>query len=124
MSKKKIALIVMAIITIVLIIIFTFIYNIFYSMTRLPKGEFLAESTSSNGSYTIKTYLCNGGATTGFAVRGEVIANNKSNKVKNVYWDYRVDSVDISWEYEDTVIINGHEIELPNGKYDWRRDKK
>lgn len=90
------------------------------SMSKLSKGEFLNEATSEDGAYTIKTYLCNGGLTTDFSVRGEVINNNSNKKSKNIYWDYHVNSSNIAWEDNDTVIINSHKIELPNGKYDWR----
>lgn len=124
MKKKKGFLLIIAIIVIIALGIFSIINTLFYSMSRLPVGEFLTESTSENGAYTIKTYLCNGGATVSYAVRGEVITNDKSHKRKNIYWDYKIDKADISWEDNDTVIINGHKINLPNGKYDWRKDKK
>jgi len=120
---KKIILVVVPILIIIAIGIFSLVNTLFYSMTRLPAGDYLSESTSSNGTYTIKTYLCNGGATVAYAVRGELITNTKNNKVKNIYWDYKIDKSDITWEDDDIVIINGHKINLPNGKYDWREDK-
>lgn len=55
---------------------------------NLPKGNFLSQSTSKDGKYTIKTYICNGGLTVDFAVRGELIENNTSKKPNNIYWDY------------------------------------
>jgi hypothetical protein len=124
MRKKKVFLIGIAVISIIILGIFGIINTLFYSMSRLPNGEFLTESTSENGAYTIKAYLCNGGATVSYAIRGEVITNDKGHKRKNIYWDYKIDKADISWEDNDTVIINGHKINLPNGKYDWRKDKK
>ena len=96
---------------------------LFYSMVRLPKGDYLSESTSANGRYTIKTYLCNGGATVDYAVRGELITNTENNKVKNIYWDYNISKSDIIWEEDDIAIINRHKINLPSGKYDWRKNK-
>ena len=120
---KKIILVVVTILIIIAIGIYTLVNTLFYSMTRLPAGDYLNESTSANGIYTIKTYLCNGGATVSYAVRGELIINTKNNKVKNIYWDYKIDKSDITWEDDDIVIINGHKINLPNGKYDWRKDK-
>ncbi|WP_427340738.1 DUF5412 domain-containing protein [Caloranaerobacter sp. DY30410] len=99
------------------------VYWAFFDMTRLPKGEFLTESTSGDGNYTIKIYLCNGGATTSFAIRGELNFNKKLKKPKNIYWNYREDSVEIKWVDNDTVIINGHELDLPNETFDFRREK-
>lgn len=94
------------------------------NMSKLPKGEYLSQSTSPNGTYTIRTYLSDkGGATVANAVRGELILNNKNKKPRNIYWDYRINVSVITWESDDTVIINGHKISLPNGKYDWRVDK-
>ena len=123
MKKKKIILGIVTIFIVILIGFITLAYIFFYGMTRLPKGEYLSQSTSSNGTYTIKTYIYNGGATVNYAVRGELITNTKNNNVKNIYWDYKIDKSDITWEDDDTVIINGHKINLPNGKYDWRKDK-
>lgn len=91
-------------------------------MSRLPQGKSLIESTSPNKAYTIKTYLCGGGATVANAVRGELIIGAKGNNGKNIYWDYRVDKSEIQWLDNDTVNINGHIIDLPDGKYDWRYD--
>ncbi len=94
------------------------------NMSKLPKGEYLSQSTSPNGTYTIRTYLSDkGGATVANAVRGELILNNKNKKPRNIYWDYRINVSVITWESDETVIINGHKISLPNGKYDWRVDK-
>ena len=123
MKKKKIIMVVVTIFIVIAIGFFGLVNTLFYSMTRLPKGDYLSESTSSNGTYTIKTYLCNGGATVDYAVRGELITNTKNNKAKNIYWDYKVYKSDITWEDDDVVIINGHKINLPYGKYDWRKDK-
>lgn len=100
------------------------------SMSNLPEGKYFSESTSPNGTYTIRTYLSDkGGSTVANAVRGELIINNKNKKNKknekprNIYWDYKIDVSKITWESDDTVIINGHTIYLPEGKYDWRVDK-
>lgn len=46
------------------------IYWAFYDIQRIDGQEYITESTSPNGKYTIITYLNNGGATTGYAVLG------------------------------------------------------
>lgn len=49
------------------------------NMGNLPKGEFLQSYDSPNSEFTINIYLCNGGATTDFSIRGEVVDNRNSN---------------------------------------------
>jgi hypothetical protein len=98
-------------------------YLCFESMSSLPKGEYLKQSTSPNGKYTIKTYLTNGGATTSYGIRGELIVNGKNNKPKNIYWDYKIDHASITWLDDDTVTINNHKIDLPDGVYDFRKHR-
>lgn len=119
-NKKSIIAIV---IICIIIIVFFIINKLFFSMSNLPKGEFLTESMSPKGTYTIKAYLCNGGATSSYSIRGELIENKEKNKITNIYWDYKIDKAVIIWLDENTVEINGHKINLPNGKYEWRKDK-
>ena len=121
MGKKKVIIISIATITTILIGVVLIIKIMFFSMSRLPKGDLIMETTSPNGTYTVKTYLCNGGATVDFAVRGELIINSKNKKPRNIYWDYKISESNVSWEDDDTVIVNEHKIELPRGEYDWRK---
>jgi len=95
-------------------------YALFIDMDRLPTGEYLTEETSPNGKYTIKAYINNGGATVSFAIRGELVFNEKSNKTKNIYWNYREETANITWTDNDTVVINGHSLDVPKGKFDFR----
>lgn len=60
------------------------VYWAFFDMGRLPEGEYLAEETSPDGKYTLKAYVTNGGATTAYAVRGELVFNEKNKKSKNI----------------------------------------
>ena len=103
-----------------------FIYGVywaFFSMDRLPTGEKITEKQSPDGTYTFKAYITNGGATTSFAVRGELVFNHRKYfKTKNVYWNYREDTVKIVWKANDTVIINGHTLNVPEETYDFRND--
>lgn len=96
------------------------IYWAFFDMGRLPEGEFLAEETSPDGKYTLKAYVANGGATTSYAIRGELIFNEKNDKSKNIYWNYREEAADIFWKDNDTVVINGHALDVPNDTFDFR----
>ncbi|WP_445489825.1 DUF5412 family protein [Niallia sp. 03133] len=64
--------------------------------------------------------MTNGGATTSYAVRGELNFNN--DKPKNIYWQYRVETASIKWLDNDTVIVNNVELDVPNDTYDYRRN--
>lgn len=98
------------------------VYWAFFSMSRLPKGELISELQSPNGTYTIKAYRTNGGATTSYAIRGELNFNKVNRFSKNIYWNYREGEANIQWVDDDTVIINGHELDVPDKKFDFRRN--
>ena len=87
-------------------------------MSRLPKGEFLAASVSPGGEYTVNLYLCDGGATTDYSIRGEVVSEGK---VRNIYWQYKEDSGVVYWESDTVVNINGISLDVCKDTYDWRR---
>lgn len=123
MIKKRKYILIGTVIVISILICYLIVKSLFFSMSNLPKGEYLNESVSPEGTYTIKTYLCSGSATSSYSVRGELIINNKKGKSKNIYWNYRTEDAFITWLDDDTVKINGHIIDLPDGKYDWRKDK-
>jgi len=96
------------------------VYWAFFDMNRLPTGEYLTGETSPNGKYTVKAYVTDGGATTSYSVRGELVFNEKDNQTKNIYWNYREDTANISWADTNTVIINGHTLDVPSDKFDFR----
>ena len=93
----------------------------FYNIDRIEPGELLTEEVSPDGKYTVKTYLNNGGATVNYAVLGVLHFNDSKKKPKNIYWQYEMEDGAVYWEDGDTVVINGTSIEVPNGKYDYRR---
>ncbi|ELC8442631.1 hypothetical protein QYB59_001658 [Clostridium perfringens] len=84
-----------------------------------PSEELLGETVSSNGKYKVQAYLVNGGATTDWSVRCYLKEGN-SKKEKLIYNDYHIEEADMTWIDGDTISINGHDIDLPNGKYDFR----
>lgn len=96
------------------------IYWAFFDMNRLPTGDYLTEETSPDGAYTLKAYLTNEGATTSYAIRGELVHNNRNNKTKNIYWNFREGTAEIKWIDNDTVAINGHTLNVPEDKFDFR----
>lgn len=91
------------------------------TMSNLPQGEFVAAYDSPSSNYTINIYLCNGGATTDFAIRGELIDNLNENK-KNIYWGYHEDEADVNWLDEENVVINGKTLNVLHDVYDFRNE--
>lgn len=121
--KIKIVLLVIGVpLTLIVVLLGIFVYTFFVSMESLPKGEFLTEESSPDGKYTLKAYVTNGGATTSYAIRGELIFNEKKGKTKNIYWNYREEVAEISWIDNDTVLINNRTLNVPKDKYDFRYD--
>ncbi|ULL18473.1 hypothetical protein DVH26_30785 [Paenibacillus sp. H1-7] len=98
------------------------VYWAFFDMSRLPRGDYLTEEVSTDGAYTVKAYVSNGGATTSYSIRGELVFNNQKNKMKNIYWNYREATADIEWIDNDTVVINGHRLNVPYDKFDFRNN--
>lgn len=89
------------------------------TMENLPHGEFIESSCSPNQHYVINAYLCSGNATTDFSIRCEVV-NKKTNEIKNIYWEYGKETVNIEWVNEQTVLINGKQLDVTTDIYDWR----
>lgn len=118
-SNKRLTVIVISLI--LLGLIGYAVYWAFYDMNRLPKGEYLTEETSPDGTYTLKAYLVNGGATTSYAIRGELVLNNKDNKTKNVYWNNNEETATIEWIDKNTVVVNGHTLHAPKDRFDYRK---
>lgn len=92
----------------------------FFNIQRISGQKYLTESTSPNGTYTVTAYLNNGGATTSYAVLG-TLKNNKNGKTKNIYWQYRCEKAEIEWLNDETIKMNGIELNVKNETYDYRR---
>jgi hypothetical protein len=92
----------------------------FFNIQRINGQEYLAQSTSPNGTYSVTAYLNNGGATTSYAVLG-TLRNNKTGKTKNIYWQYRCEKAEMKWLDDETIKINDIELNVKNEIYDYRR---
>ena len=88
-------------------------------LQELKGQELINESASSDNEYTIKAYRNNGGATVDWAVLC-TLTDNKTKKIKNIYWQYREKDAIIEWIDNDTVKINDVNLNLPDDTYDWR----
>ncbi len=97
------------------------IYWAFYDIQHIDGQVLLDHVMSPDETYTVSLYRNNGGATTGYAVLG-VLANNETGYHKNIYWQYLCSDATASWLNEETVTINGHELEVRSDVYDYRRE--
>lgn len=79
--------------------------------------EFLGETVSSDGKYKIEAYLINGGATVDWSVKCYL---REGESKKEIYRDHHINEANMIWIDNDTISINNHNIDLPNGKYDFR----
>ncbi len=102
------------------------IYYFFFSMSSLPHGTFICESTSPQGTYTVAFYETSPALSVG-GTRGEAINNNTGSR-RNLYWEYNrnlpekgIADTEISWESDEIVIINGVRLNIKRDTYDYRR---
>ncbi|QJA08626.1 DUF5412 domain-containing protein [Romboutsia sp. CE17] len=123
MKKRKQYIIICVIIAIVVIGIVYSIKWSFSDIQRINGQEYITESTSPDGKYTVTAYLNNGGATTDYAVLA-TLKNNKNGKTKNIYWQYHCEEADIEWLSDDTIKINEVELNVKNEIYDYRKEIK
>ena len=79
--------------------------------------ELLGETVSSDGKYKVEAYLINGGATVDWAVKCYL---REGDIKKEIYRDYHINEANMIWIDNDTISINNHNIDLPNGKYNFR----
>ena len=118
--KKRLLMTGLAILLIVLMLGFGILW-FFYDIQHIEGQEIIKEVPSPKGTYTVTAYLNNGGATVDYAVLCSVKANDKT-RVKNIYWQYRCEQADIVWLDEQTVQINGIELNVEKDIYDFRRE--
>lgn len=103
------------------------VYAIYYmTFVRLPRGEIQRSCASPTGEYTVNLYLCNGGATVGYSIRGEVVFNKASifKRKKDIYWKYHETATDCTWITEHIVTINDMVLDVRYDSYDCRYAKE
>ena len=118
---KKKALIIGIVVLLAISLLGYGIYWAFYDIQRIEGQEVLKAVASPNDTYTVTAYLNGGGATTDFAVLCRV-KTNSTGKVKNIYWQNHCSDADITWLDEETVQINGVELNVKKDTYDYRHD--
>lgn len=96
------------------------VYWAFFDIQRIDGQEVITICESPDSSYTVTAYLNSGGATTAFSVLGTV-RNNKTERERNIYWNYRCTTANINWVDDNTVNINGVTLDVRKDIYDYRR---
>ena len=86
-------------------------------MDHLPEGELSATYDSPSAKYAVNIYLCGGGATVDFSIRGELVEGEGR---KNIYWNYHEQEAVVEWLDEETVSINGRVLNVLEDVYDYR----
>ena len=94
------------------------VWYFFFDMGRLPKGTLVASYRSPANTHTVNIYECAGNATVADSVRAEVVTGNTT---RNIYWQYKAGFEGFEWLSEDTVCINGIQLNVLTDTYDWRR---
>ncbi len=124
MNNKNVKMIIILSFTLILIGIFVF-GGVLYltlvpsnSLDDLPEGELIKSISSPDGTYTINLYLCNGGATTDYSLRGEVVEGDKTT---NIYYKLGDDDAIVGWIGNHIVEIDGESLDVRFQRYDERR---
>ncbi|WP_234340151.1 DUF5412 family protein [Gorillibacterium timonense] len=119
--KRKILFSFFGTIAFVICLILYGVYWAFFDLQRIPKGKLLTQQTSPAGTYTVKAYSSDAGATTSYSVVGELNYNKVNKKPKIIYFQNKEESATIIWKDDHTVIINNKELEVLTQVYDYRR---
>lgn len=74
----------------------------------------ITASESPDGYYTVNFIYFDAGATGTFGIRGEL--DGPLWFTKRVYYEQRVTEVDVIWKNDNTIVINGHSMNLQKGE--------
>ncbi len=127
MRKSITEILGIAFITIMCLAVVAVILHLIYhiSFAPLPRGEIQKSCASPTGEYTVNLYLCNGGATVDYVIRGEVVFNDGGipKRKKDIHWQYHESDADCAWITDHVVSINGMELDVRHDRYDFRYSK-
>lgn len=82
----------------------------------LPSGELLFSSVSPSGKLKVDFYIVKNNM--GSAIRGELIDGDHRT---NIYWQTGIDTADVIWQNDYSIIINELPINVLTDKFDSRR---
>lgn len=114
MKKSMIFRIVIAVvigITVGMVLLFSTMV-LLYSCSQ-ESDSLIAESVSPEGTYRLRAYRTNPGATVDYSVKVYLIKNSKEKLIYNVYHEREASIV---WKDEHTVLINGISLDLEQGE--------
>lgn len=84
------------------------------SIQTLGAVEYRATSESPDGRYTVDFEYFDAGAAGTFGIRGEL--DGPFWFTKYIYYEKRVTEADVHWKNDDTIVINGHILNLQKGE--------
>ncbi|MEO4053922.1 DUF5412 family protein [Solibacillus sp. CAU 1738] len=117
MKKRVIVLAILCMVGIPIYAIYDFLD---VELDELSEGKFLSEHLSPNHDYTARAYLIDeGGATIRAVIRVEI---DFGPERKTVYWNYDESTVNITWLNNEAIAINGHQLNIFNDTYNWKKD--
>ncbi len=124
--KKRIAFIAFYAIVLAVAVVNVVFYvkdQFFFSLTDLPKGEFIYASLSPQGDQSANFYRVD--TPMGPAARVELISfesDTGTPTVKNIYWETGKSSVTVRWEDNNIITVDEQAYDLSNGDtFDCRR---
>ena len=119
-NKSKVVKFLLVLVSIIIITSIPIrIFANFFTIWFIKGDETIKAVPSPDNKYTVTAYLNNGGATTAYAVLCTVKHNSTGIK-RNIYWQNRCDDAEIEWVDNETVIINGIELDVKEDTYDYR----
>ncbi len=101
----------------VVILFFSMVW--YQDIDHINGQELVYSIISPDGAHVLEVYRQNGGATTTYSILCSV-NDVDNNKKRNIYFKYREDDVEVYWVDEETVCIEGKELNVYNDQFDSR----
>lgn len=84
-KKRSILSFLLAIVLLVSSILGYLVYILYFDLDRVPKNEFVLESASPSGEYSVQFYRNGGSATTNATIAGVLTFQNENKKPKTIF---------------------------------------
>lgn len=113
--KKGILFNIYSLITLVVVLVNSFFLikeNFFINIESVPTGIYQYSELSPDGLTELSVYFIE--LPVGNSVR---VTETKHDETRNIFWQTGVDSAKIKWKNNNTVIINGIDLNLKDKEY-------